>query len=358
MLKQFVLISTVAVLFGTSIAADPPATPTEVSPAGTLLIVSQTEDVVHLVDAYTGEQLASLPTERVPHEVTVSPDGRLAAVSNFGKKRTQGHTITMIDVGTGKVRETVDLGDYRHPHSLTWTPDGRIAVVTQGSGHLVLVDPTGHRPLQAIATPWDNADDVAITPNGKLAFVTHLGSDSLAVLDLARGESVREIKTGSGPDGVAVTPDGREVWVATRAANQLTVIDVASLEIVATIPTPGFPIRLAIVPDGSRVLVSCSRSQEIAAFDVSSRKEVGRTRIDLSTFDTWAAESAGSTFGAMPAPMELTVTPDGKRAYVAADLAAAVVLLDTKTLEVLGFIAAGHKPDGIAYSPLGRLSSP
>lgn len=325
---------------------------------GTLLIVSPADDAVTMIDAATGEEIKSRRTGKVPHEVAVSPDGRLAAVGNFGKRREPGRTLTIVDLTTHRLVREVDLGEYAHPQALTWLPDGRIAVLTQKTGHLVLVDPDGERPLASIATPWDFPEGLAITPDGGKAFVTHLGSDSVAVLDLATGKVLKQIETGSGPDGIVVTAGGKEVWVTNRAADRIEIIDVARLEIVATIPCRGFPIRLAAVPGGGRVLVSCSRSHEVAAFDVATRAEVGRQRIDLTKVPVWASRAADNPFGATPVPMTIVVTPDGKTAFVAADLADAVLSLDASTLEVTGILGSGRKPDGIAFSTVGAVRGP
>ena len=50
--------------------------------AETLLVVRKTDDAVDLVDPGSGLRLASVGLGHAPHEVSVSPDGRRAAVSN------------------------------------------------------------------------------------------------------------------------------------------------------------------------------------------------------------------------------------------------------------------------------------
>ena len=58
----------------------------------------------------------------------------------------------------------------------------------------------------------------------------------------------------------------------------------------------------------------------------------------------------GTQFGESPVPVGLVVSPDGKRAYVAATQADVVVVVDPMTLEVVDLIKAGEEPDGMAWA--------
>jgi DNA-binding beta-propeller fold protein YncE len=53
------------------------------APAETLLVVRKTDDAVDFVDPGSGLRLASVALGHAPHEVSVSPDGRRAVVSNY-----------------------------------------------------------------------------------------------------------------------------------------------------------------------------------------------------------------------------------------------------------------------------------
>ncbi len=59
------------------------AAPFTSASAGTLVVANKSEATVSLVDTGTKEIRATLPTGNAPHEVDVSPNGRLALVGNF-----------------------------------------------------------------------------------------------------------------------------------------------------------------------------------------------------------------------------------------------------------------------------------
>jgi YVTN family beta-propeller protein len=46
----------------------------------------------------------------------------------------------------------------------------------------------------------------------------------------------------------------------------------------------------------------------------------------------------------------ILIVPDGSRAYVAVSTSDKVVVVDLKTLEVVGQISAGKQPDGLAWA--------
>jgi YVTN family beta-propeller protein len=48
----------------------------------------------------------------------------------------------------------------------------------------------------------------------------------------------------------------------------------------------------------------------------------------------------------------MVVTPDGRKAFVAAANADAIVVLDLEAGAVTGTLKAGQEPDGMAYVPV------
>lgn len=321
-------------------------------PGATLLVANKSDDTVDLVDLDSGESVATLPTGHAPHEIAVSADGKTAVVSNYGDRAEAGSSLTVIDVASGRVLDTVDLGRHTRPHGLAWVSASEVAVTAEGSKHLLVVDPFVGRVLREIDTGQDVSHMVAVEPGGGRAFVANIGSGTVTVADLAKGVKLGDVATGPGAEGIASTPDGTEVWVANRAADTISVLDSQTLEVKATVPCPGFPIRVAMAPDGLRALVSAARSGEVVLLDVQARKELARSKLDLKNAADAATRLFGDRFGASPVPVGLVIHPGGKRAWVAATQADAVVAIDIRTLEAVGLIEAGREPDGMAYSPL------
>jgi YVTN family beta-propeller protein len=320
--------------------------------AATLLIANKSGDTVDLFGLDRGRSIATLPTGHAPHEVAVAPDGRRAAISNYGPRGEPGSTLTILDVKQKKVLRTIDLGEHHRPHGMAWFAKNRLAVTTEDSEHMLVVNPKSGEIVTAVETGQEISHMVAVTPDGGRAFVANIGSGSVTAIDLETGRKIRDIATGDGAEGITITPDGREVWVANRGADTLTILDPRSLEIVAEIPCKGFPIRVAVTPDGRRALVSCADTGEVALFDVRARKELARSKLDLSTVPDAATRLFGDRFGDSPVPVGIVISADGGTAWVAATQADVVVVLDTATLQVKDLIEAGEEPDGMALTPV------
>jgi YVTN family beta-propeller protein len=319
---------------------------------GTLLVANKTDNTVDLVDAAAGKSVATLPTGQGPHEAAVSSNGRTAVISNYGHREKPGSTLTVIDVEAGRVLRTVDLGENARPHGLSWISEDTIVVTTEDSRRLLVVDVDRGAIKTEVETGQQISHMVATTPDGKRAFVANIGSGNVTAIALDEGRKLADIPTGDGAEGIAMTPTGAHVWVTNRAADTLSVIDTKTLEVVATIPCKGFPIRIAITPDGKRALVSCASSGEVAVFDVQAGKELLRRKLDLGTVPTASMRLFGDRFGESPVPVGVVIAPDGRRAWVAATQADAVVVFDPSSLEVLDLVKAGREPDGMAYSSL------
>jgi len=321
--------------------------------AATLLVGNKSDHTVDLIDLETGASKATLATGKAPHEIAVSPDGREAIVTDYGPRGEPGSTLTRVSIVDGKVLGTIDLAPHGRPHGVVYTGRDRVVVTTEESRHLLVVSTAHSKILKAVETAQETSHMVAVTPDGRKAFVANIDSDSVTVVDLEKGEKIRDVATGKGAEGIAVTPDGREVWVANRGADTLVILDSRTLEVLAELPSPGFPIRVAISPDGRRALVSCADSGEVALFDVKARKELRRSPLDFATVPDAATRLFGDRFGDSPVPVGIVISPEGSRAWVAATQADVVVEIELETLKVVNLLKAGREPDGMAYSPLG-----
>lgn len=316
--------------------------------AGTLLVGNKAEATVSLIDLGSGDVVATLPTGVGPHEVAVSPDGRLAAVADYGTGPAPGSTLTLIDVAAGRVVKTISLGEYRRPHGLAWFADGRLLVTVEAQKAVIEVDPGAGTVRRAIETGQEVSHMVAVAPGGGRAFIANIGSGSVTALDLGAGKKLADVATGAGAEGVAVGAGGERVWVTNREAGTVSALDVGSLEVVATVEVGRFPIRAEVTPDGRWVLVSNAQSGTISVIDAASA-EVART-IELGVE---AKDSEGRLLrfrDGGPVPIGIEIPPDGKRAYVAAANADAVVVIDLESWEVVGTLPTGREPDGMAYS--------
>ena len=318
------------------------------APAETLLVVRKTDDAVDFVDPGSGLRLASVALGHAPHEVSVSPDGRRAVVSNYGTREQPGSTLSLIDLEQPREIRRIELAPHTRPHGVAWFAPDRIAVTTEGSKHLLVIEPDSGRIVTAIETGQDVSHMVAVNADAKRAYVTNIGSGTTTALDLGASRKLADIATGAGSEALALTPDGGELWVAARADGHLAIVDTASLEVTARLPLPGIPIRIALTPDGRTALVTCAGSSELVEFDVVTRRETARRKVDVPMAPGAERRPFAEIARGSALPVGLHVSADGRTAYVAATMGDRVVRYDAATLEPLQVIEVGGEPDGLA----------
>jgi DNA-binding beta-propeller fold protein YncE len=318
--------------------------------AETLLVVRKSDAAIDLIDPGSGARLASVPLGYAPHEVSVSPDGRLAAVSNYGSREQPGSTLSIVDLEQPRELRRIDLAPHTRPHGVAWFAPDRIAVTTEGSQHLLVVEPESGRIVSAIATDQDVSHMVVVDAGGQRAYVTNIGSGTTTALDLAAGRKLTDLATGAGSEALALTPDGRELWVAARAAGELVIVNTDKLEVTARLPLPGIPIRIAITPDGRTALVTCAGTAEVVAFDVATRSERARRRVDVPKAPGADQRPLARLAPDSVLPIGLLVSRDGATVFVAATMGDAVVQFGTGSLDLLRKTDVGGEPDGLAVT--------
>jgi YVTN family beta-propeller protein len=173
---------------------------------------------------------------------------------------------------------------------------------------------------------------VAITPDGRLAYVTmddHLpGGDSIAavaVIDTPSNTVTATIPIGIQPGDVAITPDGQQVYVSNfdrpHLSGALSAIDTLTNTVTASITVSGRgggPTGVAVGLNGRHAYV-CN--------DMDEGHDQGR----LSVIDT-STNTITTTIGVSAFPTAVRITPDGRRVYVI-DTDGTFAIIDTATNE-------------------------
>ena len=115
--------------------------------------------------------------------------------------------MSIIDVATKKVVQTIDLGTKRS-NRIKLTPDAKFALVSDlEAGELIVLDAPARKVLKRLPL-GKSPEGILIPPAGGVAYVAVNGDNFIAVVDLKTWQVTKKITTGTGPDGMAWT-DGR-----------------------------------------------------------------------------------------------------------------------------------------------------
>ncbi len=311
---------------------------------GTLLVSNRTGGSISFFDLTTGVEVARVPVGPfIPHEVDVSPDGRLALTSEYGPNNDPGRHVILIDIASATVKGRIDLGPNSRPHTALFLPDGQRAVATmQDSDELALIDLEAMSVIRTYPTGGREGHMVRLAPDGSRAYVTsRLDTGTLSVIFLEEDRDTLVIQTGAGAEGLDVSADGRWVWVANRQETSISVIDTESLEVVAELDSRPFAGRVEMGPDGYAIVPNGGGGgvvpQYLRLFDVESRRLV--TEVPLR--DGSAQEG---NFG---------VLIQGGMAYASDPGEGTIQVFDLDGLGNRRLFEADHEgPDGMAWSPV------
>jgi YVTN family beta-propeller protein len=249
------------------------------------------------------------------------------------------NTVSVFDTRSNQVvGSPIPVGEL--PEAIAITPDGRRAYVTVGLGSgISVIDTQTNQVVGAPIVDSGLPDGIAITPDGRTAYVTNFFGNSVSVIDTQTNQVAGPaIKVGEEPAEVAITPDGRTAYALNSGSKSVSVIDTQTNQVVGAPITVGkFPIGIAITPDGRSAYIANAGSKSV------------------SVINTQTNQVAGPAIKVGEEPASIAITPDGRFAYVVNNESGDVSVIDTQTNQVVGAPIKVHAGAiGIAIAPDGK----
>jgi WD40 repeat protein/class 3 adenylate cyclase len=249
------------------------------SPDGRVAAVTQTNTQVRLIDTKALRRLGP-PLEGngdVPiNTLWFSPDGKLLAGTESAEG--QANDVNVWDVATRELVQRISLPkSFGNLGPLRWTPDGRLMVVGSSKGRLAVLDVQRERRL----ADWKTGNpvyDLSISSDGRLvaaALPTEFGGtapDQAGVWTL-QGRKVRTLDTS--PFAVAFSPDGHTL-AAGGGTGIIKQWDVRTGKPVG-IPmqaVAGYVITLNYNPSGSTIAAG-GTDGTVTLWDAATQKQLG-----------------------------------------------------------------------------------
>ncbi|MEL1264936.1 YncE family protein [Pseudoxanthomonas putridarboris] len=314
--------------------------------AAELLVGNKSADTVWRLSLKDGRRIGEFRTGEAPHEIAVSPDGRVAVVANYGGMQS-GNTLSVLDLVDGKPTRHIDLGQHSAPHGLRFLSDGRrVVATTEASASLLVVDIVAAQVEKAIEVGGGTGHMVALSPDERFAYVTKIAAGTLSRIDLATGAKTHERPAGKGAEGVAVRPDGAEIWVTNREDGTVTVHDPKTLAVRRRMSSKGFPIRVVFDADGRRAFVTNARDATLAVFDARTKLPVATVSLPRE-----GMEYQATMLGHAALPIGVAVAADRPRAYVAISGGDRIAVVDTDRWQVVDYWVTGREPDALGIVP-------
>jgi YVTN family beta-propeller protein/VCBS repeat-containing protein len=288
-----------------------------------------------------------------------------AANATFTVTATNGlaATVTTVTVAVspfekGTVIASIPVGD--SPYGVALSPDGKHAYVTnRNDGTVSVIDTATNTVTDTIApiTAGTYPEGVAVSPDGKHVYVVNSGrtvqgtlDGTVLVIDTATDTIINSRVVGIDPSAVAVTPDGKYAYITNSGDGTVSVLDTATNEILGVLIPVGFrPVGVAVTPDGKYAYITNSGDHTVSVLDTATNTTVGNP-IPVAV--------DGNPHG-----VAVAVTARGTYAYVANlgdsdhPLGGTVSVIDTAsntTIADIPLTGDGY-PEGVAVSPDGRF---
>jgi YVTN family beta-propeller protein len=311
-----------------------------------VFVADEEGNTVSVLDAASFKKIAAVPVGREPHNVQVSPDGKLAWVTNNGERghgmgksgheaMTSGGEVWAIDTESYAVVAQVPVG--KHPAHVVLTPDGRFAYVTNGGENTVSVVDTEARKVVATIPVGAYPHGIRISPSGHEAYVANLKGGTVSVIDTRERKEMMQIAVGKGPAQTGFAPDGRFAFVSLSQENKVALIDPAARKVLKRIAVGTVPIQVYATPDSKTLLVA----------NQGTKKKPGKT---VSVIDLPAGKVV-STVRTGPGAHGVVVDREGRYAYVTNIYENSVSVLDVKAAKVVASVQVGEGPNGISVTP-------
>lgn len=294
-------------------------------------------DNVDVIDPGTNKVVGVIDGIEVNHGVTAAPDGSRLFISDEAQS-----TLDVVDGKTLKVTKHIALSG--HPNNVAITPDGRrvYVAIRDMNGGLDVIDTA---KLERIATVHikGGIHNPYVTPDGKFAVAGSIAGKTVNVVDTATNELAWSVDMGTGvrPMAISHNPDGSTKWIFVQLTdvNGFAVVDFASHKEIKRVEFPELPAGKKTVPEGADVSHGIAVRSDQKMLVVNSR-----LNNSLYTYSLPDLQPVGNVYlGGMGAAW-LTLTPDGKTAYVANAVTNDVSAVDLASMKEIARIPVGYVP--------------
>ncbi|MEZ0612347.1 YncE family protein [Fibrella sp. WM1] len=313
----------------------------------------------------------------------------------------EGNSISVIELATNQVRETISLGHpssqtmagmnmdnlIMWPHHIYLSPDGsKLGVGVPGmdlsgghsggadgmKGRVLVLDTQKGLLTTNQQTPIMNHNAVFSLDGSEIWTSQMDDAGNVLVYNATTMALKNTIAVGMEPAEVTMSANGQYAFVANGMSNTVTVIRVADKQVAKTIPVGDDPVGAWPGADG-RMYVDNEKGQSISVIDVGTLSVVETVKLGFTpgyaaynpiSKELWVSQAGTGTKVAVFERMggvwmlhaeiqtgldahAITFTKDGRTAYVTNQGAATVSVIDVSTRTKLNDIVVGKKPNGI-----------
>ena len=225
------------------------------------------------------------PLDPMVAGLAVSPDGKHLLVANH-----QNDSVSLIDLAAHQVISELDLrpgkinpgqegvagGEY--PYGVAFAGNDKAYVSSLRDREIVVLSIKPTLAVSGRIKTHGQPGKMIVNRAGTMLFAAADNSDSVVIVDTAKGKIVAEIKTtapvglfadrtgfkGSNPNSLALSPDEKTLYVTNGGTNSVAVIaldkDPDDSRVAGLIPTAWYPTSVSVSKNGATLYIANGKS--------------------------------------------------------------------------------------------------
>lgn len=339
------------------------------------VIISGSAEHSHLVEHLKGEIFPQMPLKRKPLprqqidfiarwvDEGARNDAGQRPYENITKKvyvSNQGaDLITVISTEHNLVTRLLPVGDMLGlldvPHNLAIDRQNRFlyaSLITTGE---VWKFDTITDSFVGKAQAGNSPANVVVSPDGTKAYVTNWDITNpngrvVQVIDTATLTAIKQINVGLAPHGINFSHDGRFIYVTNYRSDSISILRADDDQEVARVllapdvnparPSNKYqPLQVTLTPDDRFAYVTCFGTGEVRVIDTATQNVIAAIQVGQS-------------------PFLLEGTPNGAHIFVANQQSNDVSVIRIADNQILATIKSPSfaNPHGVAFTPDGRYA--
>ncbi|MEL6431609.1 MAG: hypothetical protein AAFR54_20735, partial [Planctomycetota bacterium] len=163
-----------------------------VAHAQTVIVSNRGDETIQLYDVEKRETIATHDVGVGAHEFAVSPDGRTVVGACYGSgpmHKKPDNRLVVIDLDAPSEPRMVDLGDNPRPNDLAFIGADRLVVTSEVEQRLLVLDTETWEIEREVPFDVPGGHMLAVSPDGKRAFVPSVPTGKVALVDLGGEQS-------------------------------------------------------------------------------------------------------------------------------------------------------------------------
>ena len=258
--------------------------------------------------------VGSIPLDSTPYSMAITPDGTriVTPVPVLQGSVATAPYVGVLNVQQMNIADRIALPTHATPHWIAITPDGKYAYVTDdgydltpNAASVYVIDLTTNTIAKTITLPanW-HLGHLVMDPEGSTLYaVQDSPSNGIVMIDTLTNTVAAQISFAVSPDSyLAITPTGTRLYAAGIQASNgvgtyvVTVIDTATASIIDNIALPNASMphigRMVVTLDGESLFVNEDNSGTLYGFSTKTDQLMG-------TIPTGIPDSYGRAAGAL-----------------------------------------------------------